>query len=379
MEKEARVEKLKEEARKKEEALHKVLNQPLTFIQKLVVDVAYALYFDVLGKRPKIDMDAARLAQEKFRKYFPKTVEEMLKELLRDPVGYSQKVREYEEVCPPVFVEFPTNPADYTLITRDPSRQLQEIITELALLSNFPSSEGKYYAIDVGTGYGRLARVIENTLKSLCDEKEEYKVFGMDISETNIEYARKLNEEVGSEIVFFARDMNTIPFAPDTFHLVNTTDASYLNFRQRRPYYIAEIARVLRPDIGRACITNPNENTTLKEYNYVMMRTNYRTYLNPVNIIRSTTLGKCSIHIDALAKIRPDWELTTTQDMTNTLTRVLKADIIDINNWPRQGGPSIYSGFTFAVNDRTKKELTKYIEFRDARRDEEGRINIENI
>jgi len=136
---------------------------------------------------------------------------------------------------------------------------------------------------------------------------------------------------------------------------------------------------VLRPGIGRACVTNPNENTTLKEYNYVMMRTNYRTYLNPVNIIRSTALGKCSIHIDALAKLRPDWELTTTQDMTNSLTRVLKADIIDVNNWPRQGGPSIYSGFTFAVNDRTKKELTKYIEFRDARRDEEGWINIENI
>ncbi|MEA3471029.1 MAG: methyltransferase domain-containing protein, partial [Thermodesulfobacteriota bacterium] len=369
--------KLEMEAKKKEESLHRVLNQPLTFVQKAVVDVGSAIYFDVLGKKPKIDEDAARLAREKFGEYFPETVEEMLRDLLNDPEGYSRKVEEYENLCPPVSVDFPTNPAHYRLITRDPSRQIQEILTELALLSNFPPRDGKYYAIDVGTGYGRLARVMEDTLRSLYGEKRDYKVFGMDIFETNIEEAKELNEETGSEIIFFTRDMNTIPFPPDTFNLVNTTDASYLNFRHRRPFYIAEIARVLNPDDGRGCITNPNENTTLKEYNYVMMRTNYRTYLNPLNILRSTVLGKCSINIDGLAKARPDWALTTTRDMTNTLRKILKADIIDISNWPRAGGPPIYSGFTFAVNDRTKEELRRYTKFREGRREAEGWINIE--
>ena len=154
----------------------------------------------------------------------------------------------------------------------------------------------------MGTGYGRLARVIEDTLRSLYAGEKGYRVFGQDILEGNIEAAKKLNRETGSDIAFFTRDMNQLPFPSDSLNLVNTTDASYLNFRHRRPFYIAEIARVLRPDGGVCCITNPNENTTLKEYNYLMMRTNYRTYLNPVNMMKATVLGKCSIYIDAFQR-----------------------------------------------------------------------------
>jgi SAM-dependent methyltransferase len=228
----------------------------------------------------------------------------------------------------------------------------------------------------VGTGYGRLARVIEDTLRYLYAEEKGYRVFGVDILESNIEAAKILNRGTGSEITFFTRDMNQIPFPSDSLNLVNTTDASYLNFRHRRPFYIAEIARVLRPDGGVCCITNPNENTTLKEYNYLMMRTNYRTYMNPVNIMKAMVLGKCSIYIDALSKARPDWALTTTADMTDTLTRALKADIIDINNWPKKGGPSIYSGFTFAVNDSTKKQIDRYAKFRERRKAAEQWFDI---
>jgi hypothetical protein len=107
-----------------------------------------------------------------------------------------------------------------------------------------------------------------------------------------------------------------------------------------------------------------------------MMRTNYRTYLNPVNIMKATVLGKCSIYIDALSKARPDWALTTTADMTDTLTRALKADIIDITNWPKKGGPAIYSGFTFAVNDSTKKQIAKYTKFRESRKAAEQWFDI---
>ena len=376
MKKEEAAKELLKQTKEKEETLYELLNQPLSFIQKALVDGLYTFYFDVLGKKPKINEDAARQARETFKKYFPEKVEEMLAQLLDDPEGYQQKVVAFEKICPPVFVDFPTDPSYYRVIISDPSRQLQEVLTKLALFSNFPSSNGKYSALDVGTGYGRLARVIEDTLRSLYAGGNGYRVFGMDILEGNIEAAKKLNKETGSEITFFTRDMNQIPFPSDSLNLVNTTDASYLNFRHRRPFYIAEIARVLRPDGGVCCITNPNENTTLKEYNYLMMRTNYRTYLNPVNMMKATVLGKCSIYIDALSKARPDWALTTTADMTDTLTRALKADIIDITNWPKKGGPSIYSGFTFAVNDSTKKQIEKYKKFRESRKAAEQWFDI---
>ena len=376
MKKEEAAKELLKQTKEKEETLYELLNQPLSFIQKALVDGLYTFYFDVLGKKPKINEDAARQARETFKKYFPEKVEEMLAQLLDDPEGYQQKVVAFEKICPPVFVDFPTDPSYYRVIISDPSRQLQEVLTKLALFSNFPSSNGKYSALDVGTGYGRLARVIEDTLRSLYAGGNGYRVFGMDILEGNIEAAKKLNKETGSEITFFTRDMNQLPFPSDSLNLVNTTDASYLNFRHRRPFYIAEIARVLRPDGGVCCITNPNENTTLKEYNYLMMRTNYRTYLNPVNMMKATVLGKCSIYIDALSKARPDWALTTTADMTDTLTRALKADIIDINNWPKKGGPSIYSGFTFAVNDSTKKQIEKYKKYRESRKAAEQWFDI---
>jgi SAM-dependent methyltransferase len=376
MTKEATTKELLKQTKEKEVALHELLNQPLTFTQKTLVDGLYKLYFYVLGKKPKIDKDAARLAGETFKKYFPEKLEDMLAQLLDDPGGYQQKVAAFEKTCPPVFVDFPTDPSYYRVIVSDPSRQLQEVLTRLALFSNFPSSNGKYSALDVGTGYGRLARVIEDTLRSLCAEGKGYRVFGQDILEGNIEAAKKLNRETGSEITFFTRDMNQIPFPSDSLNLVNTTDASYLNFRHRRPFYIAEIARVLRPDSGVCCITNPNENTTLKEYNYLMMRTNYRTYFNPANIMKAAVLGKCSIYIDALSKARPDWALTTTADMTNLLQKVLKADIIDVTNWPKKGGSSIYSGFTFAVNDSTKKQIERYTKFRESRKAAEQWFDI---
>jgi len=263
-------------------------------------------------------------------------------------------------------VDFPTNPSYYRVITSDPSRRLQEVLTRLALLANYADAGAPYRALDVGTGFGRLARVMEETLAALDPEGKGYRVYGMDILESNIAEAKQLNHSLGSRIRFFTRDMNRIPFPSDSLNLVNITDASYLNFRQRRPFYLAEIARVLTPNRGVCCITNPNENTTLKEYNYVMMRTNYRTYLNPLNILKATVLGKCSLYIDALSKARPDWALTTTADMTNTLSRILKVDIIDIHNWPKKGGPAIYSGFTFAVNAETKKQLARYTEFRES-------------
>ena len=202
MKKEEAVKELLKQTKEKEETLYGLLSQPLSFIQKAMVDGLYTFYFDVLGKKPKIDEDAARQARETFKNYFPEKVEQMLAQLLDDPEGYHKKVVAFEKICPPVFVDFPTDPSYYRVIISDPSRQLQEVLTRLALFSNFPSANGKYSALDVGTGYGRLARVMEDTLRSLYAAGKNYKVFGQDILEANIESAKKLNRETGSEITF---------------------------------------------------------------------------------------------------------------------------------------------------------------------------------
>ena len=62
MKKEEAVKELLKQTKEKEETLYELLNQPLSFIQKALVDGLYTFYFDVLGKKPKIDEDAARQA-----------------------------------------------------------------------------------------------------------------------------------------------------------------------------------------------------------------------------------------------------------------------------------------------------------------------------
>ena len=46
----------------------------------------------------------------------------MLTQLLEEPEGYHQKVVAFEKICPPVFVDFPTDPSYYRVIISDPSR-----------------------------------------------------------------------------------------------------------------------------------------------------------------------------------------------------------------------------------------------------------------
>ena len=111
MKKEEAAKELLKKTKEKEETLYKVLNQPLSFIQKALVDGLYTFYFDVLGKKPKIDEDAARQARETFKKYFPEKVEEMLVQLLDDPNGYQQKVRHLKKYAPLSLLIFPQTQA----------------------------------------------------------------------------------------------------------------------------------------------------------------------------------------------------------------------------------------------------------------------------
>jgi len=157
-----------------------------------------------------------------FKKYFPEKVEEMLAQLLDDPEGYHQKVVAFEKICPPVFVDFPTDPSYYRVIISDPSRQLQEVLTKLALFFKFfhlqtvsilplmwarvwPARQG--YRRHIAALFTREGRATGS--------------FGQDILEGNVDAAKKLNRETGSEITFFTRDMNQIPFPSDSLNLVN--------------------------------------------------------------------------------------------------------------------------------------------------------------
>jgi len=91
MKKEEAAKELLKQTKEKEETLNEMLNQPLSFIQKALVDGLYTFYFDVLGKKPKIDEDAAKQARETFKKYFPEKLEEMLAQLLDDPEAIIRK------------------------------------------------------------------------------------------------------------------------------------------------------------------------------------------------------------------------------------------------------------------------------------------------
>jgi hypothetical protein len=64
------------------------------------------------------------------------------------------------------------------------------------------------------------------------------------------------------------------------------------------------------------------------------------------------------------------------EDRSHALKSVFKADIIDVNNWPKNGGLSICSGFTFAVNDSTKKQIDRYTKFRERWKAAEQFFNI---
>ncbi|MBW2637324.1 MAG: class I SAM-dependent methyltransferase [Deltaproteobacteria bacterium] len=347
-----------------------------------MVDVCLTLYFELIGNRIKIkvDQDAARIARDTFCKYFPDTVEGMLAELLRDPEGYIQKVEEYESLCPPPMVDFGTETKTFKLIMNDPARQMEEARTEAALLSSIVSCNGNpYYALDIGTGNGRLARVMENSIRDISGNQKGYEVFGVDISEKNIEDATSLNKKTGESIVFKKGDMNRLLFPSGVFGLVNSASASYLNPRHRRPFDIAEMARVLSPDYGRATVTNPTENFSLKNYSYMMMRTNRETYLNPMNIVQVMFLGQCGAQIEDLMKARPEMQVTTTNDMTNMLKRTLQAERLDAGTWPLQGGPPLFWGFTFSVSSKTKESLGRYIALREKQRKHEDWLPLDRV
>ncbi|MBW2599229.1 MAG: class I SAM-dependent methyltransferase [Deltaproteobacteria bacterium] len=382
MQRNAQWEKRREQIEQNFQLLHKILNRPISRFEKTVVDFCFALYFQLIGNRIKIKVDhnAARMARDIFCKYFPDTVEEMLRELLRDPEGYIQKVEEYESVCPPPMIDFGTETKTFKLIMNDPARQMEETRTELALLSSIISCNGNaYYALDIGTGNGRLARVMENSIRCISGNQKGYRVFGVDLSEKNIEDANTLNKKTGASIVFTKGDMNRLLFPSDVFALVNSASASYLNPKHRRPFDIAEMARVLSPDYGRATVTNPTENFSLKEYSYMMMRSNRKTYLNPMNIVQVMFLGQCGAQIEDLMKARPEMQVTTTNDMMNMLKRTLRAEIVDVGNWPLEGGPPLFWGFTFSVNGKTKESLGRYIDVREKQRKHEDWIPLDRV
>jgi len=62
--------------------------------------------------------------------------------------------------------------------------------------------------------------------------------------------------------------------------------------------------------------------------------------------------------------------------MTEYVNKGIKGRHYRCQQLAEKGGPSIYSGFTFAVNDSTKKQIDRYTKFRERQKAAEKWFDI---
>ena len=90
------------------------------------------------------------------------------------------------------------------------------------------------YVLDVACGSGRLLKMLK--------QKSSFYGYGLDISETMIETAKKTNPEME----FVGGSCNNLPFADNTFNII-TTCASFHHF-YRPENFVVEAYRVLQEE-----------------------------------------------------------------------------------------------------------------------------------
>lgn len=357
----------REEVSAEIETLNKRLNRQLTPVKKAVADLTY---FITHAMNKKIDQEAAAMTHEVFPKYFDAELTRRIDDLLTDPEGYMEKISEYESICPLPIIGYSTEKDNFKLIMGDPIRKMEEACAKKAIVSNgLMNGDTRFVALDIGTGYGRLARAMEEALSYIYQDETLYVVFGLDILEKNIEDARKLNSEIGSSVIFVEGNMNTLPFQSSIMTMVNSATTHYINPRHRRPLEMAEMARVLTSAGGEGVITGPNEKFDLNKYAYIMITSNIEQYKDPKKIAIAASAGPQIVKLEEYGKYRADMGFPHREETLKAITDGIDAEIIDVYHWPNGGIVDLYSGFTFVVDDSTKKKMSRYIDFRESQGD----------
>jgi len=358
------LDKIKEQNRTVIDHFHSEMHGELNVPKRVLAVISYAA-IDLSTSDP--DHLIASRSAELYKKYFHTDLCSGMNDLITDPRGYAQKVEEYEKECAYPVEFFSTETEHFKIIIKDPVRAIEKPIVSKALLLSKHINRPDLMVLDVGSGSGRISRAIEQTLKELFDGRNVFNVFGLDLSEDNINGAKIIGGGLDSNVKYIFGDMNKMPFPSESFHFVSSATTTYLNTTHRRLLEIAEMIRVLTEEDGIVIITGPNETFQLKECCKAMVRGGFKRYLDPDRLSGSLPMGKFVRYLEKLAEIRPDVAFPSREDMARTMKDVLGADILFKYDWPITGEAGFYSAASFSVNSKTKKAMTKYIDFRESR------------
>lgn len=104
--------------------------------------------------------------------------------------------------------------------------------------------------LDFGCGIGNMTREVAERLPST-------RVVGTDRSEDSLTIARELSGRTSSEVRYVATPTDRLPFSDASFSFAFCSGVFHHIAPDERPYWIAELRRVLAPD-GRFCMFEHN-------------------------------------------------------------------------------------------------------------------------
>ncbi len=339
------------------EGIRKRLNRPATILHRFLAGANFLLAIMRGPARSLIlDPDVVKTANRTFERLFPPTLPEMTALALDDPDAYDERVRQYEEACGSPRIPFDTEADFYRLIVRDPLRKCEEYLLLQATLEFEQLGNGRFSAVDLGTGSGRLAFCLAEFLVQL---QVPHIIYGLDISSENIRDALLEKGRKGCGFMKFVQgDMTRTPFASARFSLSNSSSSAYLVPFYRRPFQLMEMVRILKTG-GTGVMTGPNEYFSAWEYTLRMGTSNLSTYLNPFNLVVAHRLGPIGVLIDRAAKKRRDFCYPVTREVCAAL-KLLGCETAGVEYWPESGGVGLFSAITFRTSEKTEKKIDGY-------------------
>lgn len=345
---------------REQEKVREQLNRPATILHRFLAGANFLMAV-MRGPMPSEILDPAGIdmANGEFERLFPPTLPEMTALVLKDPDEYDHRVHEYEQACGNPCIPFETQADFYRLIVRDPLRKSEEYLLLQAALELGQFGNGRFSAVDLGTGSGRLAFCLADLLSQL---HVPHVIYGLDINSENIRDALLEKGRKGYEFMKFVQgDMTRTAFPSERFSLCNSSSSAYLVPFYRRPFQLLEMVRVLKTG-GSGVMTGPNEHFSAWQYTLRMGTSNLSTYLNPFNLVVAHRLGPVGLLIDRTARKRRDFSYPVTDEVCSAL-RLMGCKPTRVEYWPESGGVGLFSAIVFQTSENTEKKIRVYRKF----------------
>jgi len=332
------------------------LSRPLNLFTHAFLNLNLAFTF---LRGPKysdcISPQSIQISNSAFEKTFSHTLTGLLKEILKDASEYKEKIRGYEEqnaLRPEI--PFDTETDYYNLITRDPVRIKEEHFLYQSLLEheNLLNQE-RFSCLDLGTGSGRLAFCMLDVLSAFYD-RDEYEIYGMDISRKNLQNAYTKGAKLNIE--FIQGDMSKTPFKNNLFSLCNVSSASYLVPYYERPFLLLEMCRILKSG-GEGIITGINPGFSVTEYAKCMAASNLWNYFHPLNLYLAQQSAPTGLLVSEMCNKRKDFKPSDTRELCSALN-FLGCEIKKAETWPQNSTiKDFYTGIHFKTTQETKEKV----------------------